>query len=329
MGAIRTSEPVFSLVLGARGNREMFRFNNRLTKTVRRPVRLTLLMAMMPFVLCPGSGCGSDVSAIDELFLKSGRLGGAVPSDLGLDYEYVAFPTEDGSPLVGWFVPAKSGASRATAVVHTGMQGSLEEYLLTLPWWADNDFNVFVYDWRGFGDSQGARRFVNFEGDTTAAIEYLQTRPEASAHVFIQFGVSLGCAPAIAAAAQYPDQTIGLIVFGAFEPARMPTQFVVYRLTPLLIPLGDFAGLVFSVLSTPFLSPATHIAGVRAPVLAVIASDDEFVSPESQLALFDLYPEPKEVLYTFGGHTGPHKTDPNLGSNIIAWCRRLPGLPAQ
>ncbi|MFH1419404.1 MAG: alpha/beta hydrolase [Planctomycetota bacterium] len=274
------------------------------------------------------SGCGTDFSSLDELLLKSARLIGPVQADHGLEYEEVAFPTDDGSQLVGWFVPALSGAGRATAVIHTGMQGNIEEYLLTLPWWAENDFNVFVYDWRGFGNSEGLRRFGYFEADTIAAIEYLKTRPEPGADAIIHFGVSLGFAPALAAAARFPDETIGVVVFGAYEPARLPTDYLVTQLTPLLAPLGDIAGFFFGGWSTPFLAPSSHIDGVRAPILAVILEDDVIVPPEAQLALFERYPEPKEVLHTFGGHLRSHKKDPNLGPGIIAWCERLDGLPA-
>jgi len=272
------------------------------------------------------TGCDTDLGSLDELLLKSGPLNGRSPAELGLPFEEARFAGPDGNQLVGWFVPATRGTARATALIHTGMQGSLVDYLPTLPWFADNDFNVLVYDWRGFGDSEGDRRFINFEDDANAAVHYLISRPEPSAHVLIQFGVSLGASPALASAAKFPDKTVGVIVYGALDPNRLPTDYMVTQLSPLLAPLGEISGAFFGAIATPYLGPLNHLQGVQAPILAVIAEDDQIVPPTSQLALFDLYPEPKQIIYTFGGHVRAHKTDPQLGAKIISWAEQLDGL---
>ncbi len=226
----------------------------------------------------------------------------------------------------GWFVPATSGKAHATTLIHTGMQGNLVDYLPALGWFADNDFNVLVYDWRGFGDSEGNRRFVNFEGDANAAVTFLLSRPEPSAHVLIQFGVSLGAAPALASASKFSDETVGVIVFGALDPYRLPTDYRVTQLTPLPASLGEISGAFFGAIATPYLGTQNHVQGVRAPVLAVIAEDDQIVPPKTQLAMFETYPEPKQIVYTFGRHVAAHKTDADLGRKIIDWVGQLDGL---
>lgn len=98
------------------------------------------------------------------------------PSEYGLDYENVTFPSQDGVPLEGWFVPA-AGSNKIVVASHplwfsrSGLPAHLE------PWRsigaaAGNDFeinlmpdykilhdagyNVLAYDFRNYGHSGAA-----------------------------------------------------------------------------------------------------------------------------------------------------------------------------
>ncbi len=287
---------------------------------------MRFIKSALPIIVILLCSCDSNLTSLDELLLKSGPEGDQTPSTLGLPYEEVHFETSGGRQLIGWFIPSGSSSARATVMIHTGMQGNMSEYLPMFPWFAERGLNTFVYDWQGFGTSEGQKRFVNFEADTYSAVDYLRSRPEPSAKAIVHFGVSLGAAAALGAAAYSPDQTIGVIVSGAFEPATLPVDYIYSQLSPLLAPPGIIYGAVFSQWATPFLSPQTHIEQIKAPVLAVIAKDDRAVPPDVQLKLFDQYPEPKTIVYTFGGHIAAHRTDPDLGTKIVDWIDGLPGL---
>jgi hypothetical protein len=99
-----------------------------------------------------------------------------LPCELGLDYENVTFPSQDGVPLEGWFIPAP-GSDKIIIANHplwcsrSGLPAHLE------PWRsigaaAGNDFelnfmpdykilhdagcNVLTYDFRNYGLSSAA-----------------------------------------------------------------------------------------------------------------------------------------------------------------------------
>jgi alpha-beta hydrolase superfamily lysophospholipase len=280
------------------------------------------------FIAVLSCGCDTNVGSLDELLLKSSPEGAQTPYTIGLPYEEVFFETNGGKRLAGWFIPSVSGSNRATVLIHTGMQGNMEEYLPMFPWFADHGLNTFIYDWQGFGNSEGQRLFINFEADTYSAVDYLVARPDPAAKAIIHFGVSLGSATALGAAAHSPDTTIGVVVYGAFEPASLPADYIASQISPLLAPTGVVYGAVFSQWATPFLSPQTHIDGVKAPILAVIARDDQAILPEIQLQLYNQDPEPKAIVYTFGGHIASHRTDPDLGTKILEWIDGLNGILA-
>ncbi|HUN82027.1 MAG TPA: alpha/beta hydrolase [Phycisphaerae bacterium] len=277
------------------------------------------------FLVATLAGCGAN--APDEILLKSGPEDDRSPATARLPYEQVSFLTAGGKHLVGWFVPATSGHGRATVLIHTGMQGNLCDYMPTIPGLVERDLDVFIYDWQGFGTSEGDRRFVNFEPDTYAAVDYLLSRPEPAAQTIIHLGVSLGSAAALGAAAYSPTKTIGVIVYGAFEPGELPMDFLVMLQSPFAAPVGAIADSLFAQWATPFLSPSTHLDGIKAPVLAVIPQDDNIVPPASQLRLYDRYPDPKAIVYTFGGHVGAQDTDPDLTAKMVTWIDSLSSLP--
>lgn len=291
-------------------------------------MRVNRVVSFFLFTAAWACGCDTNITALDQLLLKSWSEAGQTPAAIGLPYEDLNFETVGGKRLVGWFIPALDGKPRATVLIHTGMQGNLAEYLPVFPWFAERGLDTFIYNWQGFGHSEGERLFVNFEPDTYAAVDFAASRPGPASKALVHFGVSLGGAAALGAAAYAPDVSIGVIAYGTFDPADLPLDFLVTEASPLLAPVGAIGGAVFGPWATPFLSPKTHLARVKDPILALVAEDDRIVPPVTQLRLFDLYPEPKTLIYTFGDHIRAHYTDPDLGNKIVGWIDTLPGLLA-
>ncbi|MBI4580419.1 MAG: alpha/beta hydrolase [Planctomycetes bacterium] len=273
-------------------------------------------------------GCGTPGNVIDRYFLKSPGPPKTSPADLGLVYEDVRFPSLNGYQLAGWFVPAAGGEPLATVLVHTGMQGNLDTYLPMVPW-AASDFNVLIYSWQGFGASEGESDFSNFEPDTRAAVEYLLSRPGADRGI-IQLGASLGAVPAMAAAANYPDQTIGLILYGGAFLEDIPSMWLATQITPLLWPIGRVGDHVWAAILPDFFDAHRYLDSIRVPILAVTAEDDETVPVPAQMALYGALPEPKQLYLTYGGHLHAVETDGELAGVVVEWAKAVVvGRPAQ
>lgn len=78
----------------------------------------------------------------------------ATPEDYGLEYEDVYFKTEDELFLHGWFIPADD-TPRATLIFCHGNAGNISHRLESIEQFHSLGLNVFIFDYRGYGNSQG------------------------------------------------------------------------------------------------------------------------------------------------------------------------------
>src|SRR5438105_12507381 len=81
----------------------------------------------------------------------------ASPADLGHPFEEVFLTTEDGVRLQGWFFPAAPNARRAEVaflLLH-GNVGNISHRLGFCRAWLELGVSVFLFDYRGYGQSQG------------------------------------------------------------------------------------------------------------------------------------------------------------------------------
>lgn len=125
------------------------------------------------------------------------------PAEAGLAYEDVSFPSQDGVPLEGWFIPAE-GSEKIIIANHprwfsrSGLPSHLEPWK-SLAGAAGNDFevnfvpdykilhdagyHVLAYDLRNFGHSGAANGGLftvgRFESrDVLGSLRYIRTRPD-------------------------------------------------------------------------------------------------------------------------------------------------------
>jgi hypothetical protein len=273
------------------------------------------------------AACGIEIEDWDLILLRPWPSPQASPADLGLDFEDLRIPSADGNELAAWFVPAVGGNARGTVLVHTGMEGNIGRYMSLLPWAAENDFNIFIYDYQGFGASEGEPSFSNFEPDARAVVDYLLSRPEPSAHVLVQLGGSLGSIPALSIAAATPDETVGVVVFGAFFTDQIGGLWLQTFVSPLFAPIGYITDLIWTANLPDFMNARLAIDRVQVPILAIIPEDDTLVPVAAQLIFFDALPEPKQLHWTSGDHSPDViENDPPLGDAILQWAVQLDGL---
>ena len=135
------------------------------------------------------------------------------PASFELQYEEVAFGSQDGTELKGWWVPAK-GAGRSVVMVH-GLNRSRIEMVKRVPFVHDAGWNAVLLDLRHHGASGGeATTFgVKEKLDVEAAVRFARTRAPGPVVVW---GVSLGGASAVLAAADDPGIS-GVICDSSFR----------------------------------------------------------------------------------------------------------------
>ncbi|MGH7783021.1 MAG: alpha/beta hydrolase, partial [Candidatus Binatia bacterium] len=135
------------------------------------------------------------------------------PSDIGVPFEDISFTTSDGVHLSGWFIPRAD--ARTTLVWFHGNAGNISDRLLNIKLLHENiRSHIFIFDYRGFGRSEGR---VSEEGtylDGEAAIRYLLKRAEPQSGGIVLFGRSLGAAVAAETATRF--DCLGLILESPF-----------------------------------------------------------------------------------------------------------------
>jgi len=220
------------------------------------------------------------------------------PSAAGLAYEDVEFKAKDGTALHGWWLPAS--APRGSVVFAHGNAANIANHLASVYWLPAAGYNVFIFDYRGYGRSEGSPSLQGLIQDLTAAVQLVREQKEVPADKIAVLGQSLGGAIAIVYAAELPLNSrpfAALISDSAFSGYRTIAQEKLAQLWitwPLQIPL--------SYLVTGSYNPVDYIAAVApTPLLILHGEADEVVPLEHGTRLFERAREPKRFLRLEGG----------------------------
>jgi dipeptidyl aminopeptidase/acylaminoacyl peptidase len=103
---------------------------------------------------------------------------GLTPSDFNVSHESVTFTTSDDVKLSGWFIPSARGTSSVPTVIFAHGYPAEKGDLLPFALQFRDSFNLFLFDFRSFGDSEGAVTTIGQREvkDMHAAVSYLQSR---------------------------------------------------------------------------------------------------------------------------------------------------------
>jgi fermentation-respiration switch protein FrsA (DUF1100 family) len=208
------------------------------------------------------------------------------PADFGLDYEDVRFRTDDGVMLHGWYVPAKS--CRAVLLFCHGNAGNISHRLDNVKRLHAVGLSVLIFDYRGYGLSEGNITEKGFYRDAEAAHEIARRIADDQSVELVVFGRSLG---GIAATHIAANRTCsGVILESTFTDLASMTSFH--------FPL-PFAG---AAVGERF-NAAGSIPHVTAPLLFFHGNRDQIVPFELGRDLYEAANQPKQFVTLEGaGH---------------------------
>jgi hypothetical protein len=184
---------------------------------------------------------------------------------------------EDGVKLHGWFAPAES--AKATLVISHGNAGNISHRYLLMRSLVRHKFNVLMYDYRGYGRSEGTPTEEGVYEDGRAFFDYALNLPEVNPQRIILWGTSLGGAVAIDVAAQRP--AAGLIVESTFTSAKD-----VARVLYPFLPVHFFLRSKFNSIE--------KIRTLNIPTLVIHGEHDSIIPIGLGRKLFNAANEPKE-----------------------------------
>jgi fermentation-respiration switch protein FrsA (DUF1100 family) len=237
----------------------------------------------------------------------AGRGLAATPQQIGLVFEDVELITEDEVRLHGWFIPSDN--ARGTVLFFHGNAGNISHRLDSITTFNRMRLNVFIFDYRGYGRSQGQVTEIGTYRDAEAAWSYLVETRGIEASKIIVFGRSLGASIAAWLASQHTPAA--LILESSFSSVPSMAQQM-YPFLPV------------KWLSRFSYDTRQYVSTIACPLLVVHSKSDEIIPYSEGRLVFDAAPANKQFLDIRGGHndgfivTGRAYTD-GLSAFIDNW----------
>lgn len=209
----------------------------------------------------------------------------ATPDAIGLPYEEVTLLTSDAVKLSAWFVPAQDPFG--VVLFCHGNGGNISHRLETLRLYNSLQLSTLIFDYRGYGASDGTPSEEGTYRDAEVAWRYLvETRGVLPSDIIV-IGRSLGGAIAAWLANR---NTPGLLVIESGFTSLADIGAEAYPFLPVRLLLR---------FNYPTLE---HLRAAGCPVLVVHSREDEIIPFTHGEALFREAPEPKRFLELHGGH---------------------------
>jgi len=208
----------------------------------------------------------------------------ATPAAIGLYFEEVSFKSDDKTTLNGWFIPNKK--AKDTILFFHGNGGNISHRLEKIAILHNLGLNLFIFDYRGYGKSQGSPSEKGLYKDGEAAYEYLIKQRSIPPNNIILYGESLGGAIAIDLAKD--NKVKALITENLFSSIKDITK-IKYPLIPYFMFQSRFDSL-------------SKIKDIETPKLIIHSADDEITPFYLGEKLFQQAMPPKEFLKMRGGH---------------------------
>lgn len=215
-------------------------------------------------------------------------------------YEDVYFMTNDGLKLHGWHMKAQD-KSRGTILQFHGNAENISTHVNSVLWLLLEGYDVFSFDYRGYGKSEGSPSLDGVHTDALAALETVLKLPYINKERIFVLGQSLGGAIAVytAASSPYKSHVKAVIIDSAFSSYRdiAREKLAQFFLTwPLQYPI--------SLLFNDDYSPVKWIKDAYPlPILIIQGEKDTIVTAHHASILYAAAREPKQFWLVKGaGH---------------------------
>ena len=206
------------------------------------------------------------------------------PQEIGLSYEDIYFTTEDNKKINGWFIPFEN--AKYTILFFHGNAGNISHRLDKIKIFHDLGLNVFIIDYRGYGNSEGKPSETGLYLDARASYGYLIDKRKVKSSSIILYGESLGGAVAFELATQV--DVLAIITEETFSSVR------------------DVAKNIYPFLPSFFVSDkfnsVSRIGKLTIPKLIIHSKDDEMIPFKHAQKLYESAKDPKILVAISGSH---------------------------
>lgn len=229
------------------------------------------------------------------------------PEDWGFEYEDVSFKTDDDVQLHGWFIP--NNESEQALLFFHGNAGNISHRRDSIEIFHRLGLNVFIFDYRGYGQSTGKPSEQGLFRDATAAWRFLTEEKNVQPENIIIFGRSLGGSVAARLAADV--QARGLMLESTLSSAKEFARSVFKILSRLVVIRYDF-------------NTSKYIKQVNYPVLVLHSPEDEIMPFHLGRKVYASANQPKQFVHMRGDHnSGFYLSQPEYEREMGSWLESV------
>lgn len=259
------------------------------------------IQCFKPFSLIIVLVLSGTLSACTHLFFFPMKEHVSSPEYFKLAYEDHFISVDKDIQLHGWFLPAQMPEPKGTVLFLHGNAENISTHIAAVYWLPAAGYQVFLYDYRGYGKSTGNVDLIDSIADVHQVIAYLLEKPGIEGHPLFVLSQSLGSAIAVNAiqAKRYQGKIQGLIIDSGFSDFRKIAREKLASSGLLWLfqwPL--------SLTITGRHHPVDFIAGVSPiPLLVIHGSKDKIIPFSHGLDIYAAAAAPKSfMLVKEGGH---------------------------
>jgi len=207
------------------------------------------------------------------------------PAAIGLSFDEVTFKTADGLTISAWYIPAPD--ARAVLLFCHGNGGNISHRLDSIRIFHDLGLSVLIFDYRGYGKSDGEPTEKGTYLDAEAAWNFLVNGKGVDPARMVIFGRSLGSAVATELATKKKAGAL-IIESGFTSIPDLGRKYYPY------LPVGLMTRFHYASID--------KVGRITLPKLFIHSPEDEVIPYEQGMKLFARAAEPKEFLKLRGDH---------------------------
>lgn len=231
----------------------------------------------------------TSLTACTNVFLQPSNKLLITPDQLNIPYSDITFTSKDKLKLNGWWFPAQQNSKALVIFLH-GNAENISTHSAGVHWLTKHQFDVFIFDYRGYGRSEGQADIDMSINDIYSAIDYAVSHYPAEKKIFL-IGQSLGASMGIYALAQRPDDIDAAVFVSPFSDYRkisremLATSWISWAFQwPLSFMVSnDYRPLDY----------ASALPDI--PILYLYSHQDEVIKPEHVQTLYQHTHQPKFI----------------------------------
>jgi pimeloyl-ACP methyl ester carboxylesterase len=210
----------------------------------------------------------------------------AHPDQFKTKFEVLTFKSLDGTNLSAWKLLSKNPDPKKLVVFFHGNAQNLTSHFVNLVWLTDHDYDVLIFDYRGYGLSEGEPNPKGVAEDGIAFLNYgYEDFKKGGYEKFIVYTQSLGGAIALKSLEDFPQrEEITLLV--------LDSTF----LSPRDVAYEKYNGLVAKTISNAYTADP-KLKHLNMPVLSIHSMADPVVPFKLGEKLQESLPAPKKEFW--------------------------------